>query len=85
MALSFDDRILGEKTHYYCSSSEDEEDAQSNGSADEEDYSNRVGPFPPNDIEDANPPTSTYSYSGHCKNTGPKVLILKLGFVKCIL
>jgi len=26
MALSLDDRILGEKTHYYCSSSEDEDD-----------------------------------------------------------
>lgn len=26
MSLSLDDRILGEKTHYYCSSSEDEDD-----------------------------------------------------------
>ena len=24
MALSLDDKLLGEKTHYYCSSSEDE-------------------------------------------------------------
>ena len=26
MALSLDDKILGEKTHYYCSSSEDDDD-----------------------------------------------------------
>ena len=29
MALNFDDRILGEKTDYYCSSSEDEGDDSS--------------------------------------------------------
>ena len=26
MAVSFDDKLLGEKSHYYCSSSEDEEE-----------------------------------------------------------
>ena len=26
MALSLDDKILGEKTHYYCSSSEEDDD-----------------------------------------------------------
>ena len=28
MALSPDDRLLGEKTHYYCSSSEDEDEEE---------------------------------------------------------
>ena len=31
MALSLDDRILGEKTHYYCSSSEDEDEERCSG------------------------------------------------------
>ena len=32
MALSLDDKLLGEKTHYYCSSSEDEgDDEQDSG------------------------------------------------------
>jgi len=36
MALSADDRLLGEKTHYYCSSSEDEgEDDKEEGRSDD--------------------------------------------------
>lgn len=36
MALSLEDKLLGEKTHYYCSSSEDEgEDEDGDHSGDE--------------------------------------------------
>ena len=36
MALSFDDRLLGEKVNNYCSSSEDEHEHEDSGSEDEE-------------------------------------------------
>ena len=31
MALSLDDKLLGEKTHYYCSSSEGEDGSEEEG------------------------------------------------------
>jgi len=37
MALSLDDKLLGEKTHYYCSSSEDEGEEGSEGDEGSED------------------------------------------------
>ena len=37
MALSLDDKLLGEKTHYYCSSSEGEDGSEDEGGSDGED------------------------------------------------
>lgn len=68
MSLSLDDKLLGEKTHYYCSSSEDE------GSNDED--NDKLGdeaagvPSGP-EVE----PPKMERYSGTCTNTGPKGVV----------
>ena len=54
MALSLDDRLLGEKTHYYCSSSSDEED-----DGDTQKQAN---------ISSAVPDKEMNAYTGHCVN-----------------
>lgn len=57
MALSLDDRILGEKTHYYCSSSEDEDDdrGETKGTAQDK---------PPGSVLEP----ALNQYSGSCTN-----------------
>lgn len=64
MALSLDDRILGEKTHYYCSSSEDEDDDRGETKGTTQDK-------PPGCILEPD----LNQYSGSCTNTGPKGVI----------
>lgn len=69
MALSLDDKLLGEKTHYYCSSSEDEGD-DGNDSGDEG-RSKNAEPKQPTFI----PEPELEKYKGYCTNTGPKGVI----------
>jgi len=54
MALSLDDRLLGEKTEYYCSSSSDEET---------EDDTHKQAK-----ISSAVPDANASAYTGHCVN-----------------
>jgi len=54
MALSLDDRLLGEKTDYYCSSSSDE---------DTEDDTHKQAK-----ISRTVPYADTREYTGHCVN-----------------
>lgn len=61
MALSFDDRILGEKVDYYCSSSEDE--------------GCNFGVKKDGDGIEEIPPSNYSNYSGSAANTGPKGVI----------
>ncbi|KAK7101878.1 phosducin-like protein [Littorina saxatilis] len=67
MAVSMDDKLLGEKAHYYCSSSEDEAEPDE----DDKDESDEAAKQPEPEIE---PPT-VEPYSGSCTNTGPKGVI----------
>ncbi|XP_060063817.1 phosducin-like protein [Ylistrum balloti] len=70
MALSLDDKILGEKVNNYCSSSEDEaEEEETRGSDPEEDNQKAIkGPkfIPEPEIQE---------YQGYSTNTGPKGVI----------
>ena len=59
MALSLDDKLLGEKTHYYCSSSEDEGDGSEN-----EESATKSQPKEPTFI----PEEALKEYSGSCTN-----------------
>ena len=62
MALSPDDRLLGEKVHYYCSSSEDEDDEGDNSGSEGEEKSSQPEPLkfiPEPEIKD---------YNGRCTN-----------------
>lgn len=54
MALSLDDRLLGEKTDYYCSSSSDEEGEDNAHKRD--------------NISSAVPDVDVNKYTGHCVN-----------------
>jgi len=54
MALSLDDRLLGEKTQYYCSSSSDEE-----GENDTRKQDHGATVVPETDVN---------KYTGHCTN-----------------
>ncbi|XP_050414387.1 phosducin-like protein [Patella vulgata] len=65
MALSLDDKLLGEKTHYYCSS--DDED----GSDREESQSAKASQICK--MPEIKPPDTTYK--GYCTNTGPKGVV----------
>ncbi|OWF53223.1 phosducin-like protein [Mizuhopecten yessoensis] len=70
MALSFDDKILGEKVNNYCSSSEDEADEEDTGVSDPEDDVKKAikGPtfIPEPELQE---------YQGYSTNTGPKGVI----------
>lgn len=70
MALSLDDRILGEKVNNYCSSSEDEADEEETGVSNQEEEGKKTiqGPtfIPEPDLHD---------YPGYSTNTGPKGVI----------
>ena len=61
MALSFDDRILGEKTDYYCSSSEDEryDSCEENFDESEKTKTEKIPTVQASEITD---------YSGHSLN-----------------
>lgn len=61
MALSFDDRILGEKTDYYCSSSEDEryDSCEENFDESEKTKTEKMPSVQASEIAD---------YSGHSQN-----------------
>lgn len=62
---TLDDKLLGEKLHYYCSSSSEDDDG------DENDKRNNKGPkfIPESEINDVE------KWSGTAKNTGPKGVI----------
>ena len=62
MAVSLDDKLLGEKAHYYCSSSEDEDDHDGDDDRldDEESKQSKAEP----QVE----PPSFEPYSGTCTN-----------------
>uniref|UniRef100_A0A0B7BRP4 Phosducin domain-containing protein n=1 Tax=Arion vulgaris TaxID=1028688 RepID=A0A0B7BRP4_9EUPU len=74
MSLSLDDKLLGEKVHYYCSSSEDEGGEDSDMGHDDEEESRSyntashgAGPLP-------SPAQQSDGY-GNVTNTGPKGVI----------
>lgn len=68
MALSLDDKLLGEKVDNYCSSSEDEGDGNdSDGDCKGNAYTSQATFIP-----DRKPETE---YSGRSANTGPKGVI----------
>lgn len=66
---TLDDKILGEKTHYYCSSSEDEDDSKES----DDDSEDRKESFDqaPQYIQE----TELRSFDGVSTNTGPKGVI----------
>ncbi|RUS73429.1 hypothetical protein EGW08_018804 [Elysia chlorotica] len=72
MALSMDDKLLGEKVHYYCSSSEGEDNDDDNDSADEGEDVNFYGQE--KSVRDA-VPESHAEMNGITTNTGPKGVI----------
>jgi len=62
---TLDDKLLGEKLHYYCSSSEDE------GDSDNEDAPRQSSGAPPTALTQT-PGPADYDRSGTSSNTGPK-------------
>ncbi|XP_015189724.1 PREDICTED: phosducin-like protein [Polistes dominula] len=70
---TLEDKILGEKTHYYCSSSsEDENDSEDSNNVDKENkYSSSVYNLSPSY---SNAP-SNFVWDGSSSNTGPKGVI----------
>ncbi|XP_067003543.2 phosducin-like protein [Anabrus simplex] len=64
---TLEDKILGEKTHYYCSSSEDEDGAEDE--VEEESVSKTAQPSEP-----VQPP-EPYKWEGYSTNTGPKGVV----------
>ena len=69
MALSADDRLLGEKTDYYCSSSEDEgQDSEGESGSDNKGKESMKEPS-------FIPEAKISEYSGTSANTGPKGVI----------
>jgi len=67
MALDMDDKLLGEKTHYYCSSSE--------GESDEENDCENEGSCSKAQQPTFIPEPELRDNSKHCTNTGPKGVI----------
>ncbi|GAB1609634.1 phosducin-like protein [Argonauta hians] len=69
MSLSLDDKLMGEKTHYYCSSSEEEEE-------EEEDLGDEEGSAKKSIREPTFiPEPEIKEYEGTCTNTGVKGVI----------
>ncbi|XP_026325164.1 phosducin-like protein [Hyposmocoma kahamanoa] len=66
---TLEDKILGEKLHNYCSSSEDEGDSDDDRSGDEE------GNSPQRNVAKVSEPAPVNSWSGTATNTGPKGVI----------
>ncbi|XP_074644738.1 phosducin-like protein [Tubulanus polymorphus] len=74
MALGLDDKLLGEKMDYYCSSSEDEgerDDDEEDAGSDTEKAAAMKRQSAPTFI----PEPELKDYNGHCTNTGPKGVI----------
>lgn len=67
MALSLDDRLLGEKVDNYCSSSEDEGHDDESGDESQSHSGNQQPTFIPE--------AKVNEYNGRCTNTGPKGVI----------
>ncbi|XP_059152172.1 phosducin-like protein [Physella acuta] len=72
MSLGLDDKLLGEKVHYYCSSSEDDSDNNNSDIEDEKEEKNihptiREAPFSSDSLQAEN--------NGIVTNTGPKGVI----------
>ncbi len=59
MALTLDDKLLGEKAQYYCSSSEDEGEDESDANDNENPRVQEEPSIEPPALED---------YKGHCTN-----------------
>lgn len=62
-----DDKLLGEKAHYYCSSSEDEDEKDSDCESGDESKAVKEPTFIPE--------PKLQEYAGTCTNTGPKGVI----------
>ena len=71
MALSLDDRLLGEKTEYYCSSSSDEET--------EDDIHNHAK------LSSAIADADASKYTGHCLNVSLGLLSNEVSVVNLVL
>ena len=69
---TLDDKLLGEKTHYYCSSSEDE------GDRDEPKTSKAKTPVVKTPVD---PPKDMTHWSGNSANTGPKGKLTLCDFI----
>ncbi|CAG0914127.1 unnamed protein product [Notodromas monacha] len=67
---TLDDRLLGEKTHYYCSS--EDEDERERGKDDDEDEGATAAAAP--EVPEPPPPPSN-AWRGMTTNTGPKGVI----------
>lgn len=68
MSVSMDDKLVGEKAHYYCSSSEEEEE-------EEEDYGEDDAPQKTIREPTFIPEPEIKKYEGTCTNTGVKGVI----------
>lgn len=73
---TLEDKIMGEKLHYYCSSSEDEKDDEDEGV--DEDQAKAVAPEPVPDLTQ-----DMTHWQGNSANTGPKGKVLSSLNVKC--
>ncbi|XP_063241515.1 phosducin-like protein [Bacillus rossius redtenbacheri] len=67
---TLEDKILGEKAHCYCSSSESENEKSDDETAGEEETTSKV-PV----IEDSAAPPEPYKWEGSSRNTGPKGVV----------
>ena len=72
MAVSLDDKLLGEKAHYYCSSSEDEDDRNEEEEEEGEEPKQSKAEAP-----EAEPP-SLGPYSGTCTNVKELIYFILL-------
>jgi hypothetical protein len=71
MALSLDDKLLGEKTHYYCSSSEeDDEDEDEDYDTGREVAEGNPGAVVVDPRESSVPEPPVRDYEGRCTNVG---------------
>ena len=79
MAVSLDDKLLGEKAHYYCSSSEDEDDREDGDDHDDDEEGGAVSKLSKAAAPEAEPP-SLGPYSGTCTNV-KEIILLSLSFI----
>jgi len=62
MAVSLEDRLLGEKSHYYCSSSDEEAEDDK--------------PHKQDNVAGAAPDVDVNKYTGHCVNVCFYILLI---------
>lgn len=72
--MNLEDKILGEKLNYYCSSSEDEKEEDSGNEGAEDEKNSGKAQAAESKFELA-PDTAHFSHSGTSSNTGPKGLL----------